>query len=103
MEPESWGNSLLGNGLVNTFPWKQTCATVEKLCFLWLVPRSLQCNGAVNISAALNQHATIEETVVSVGSAPRPYNEDLRQLRKRIKSPELAVGRIIEKKWQQRN
>jgi hypothetical protein len=34
-----------------------------------------------HISATVNQHATIEEAVFSVGAAPRLYNEDLRQLR----------------------
>jgi hypothetical protein len=33
-----------------------------------------------HISAALNQHATIEEAVFSVEASPRLYNEDLRQL-----------------------
>jgi hypothetical protein len=33
-----------------------------------------------HISAAVNQHATIEEAVFSVGAAPRLYNEDLTQL-----------------------
>jgi hypothetical protein len=28
----------------------------------------------------MNQHATIEEAVFSVGAAPRLYNEDLTQL-----------------------
>jgi hypothetical protein len=31
-------------------------------------------------SAAVNEHATIEEAVFSVWPAPRLYNEDLRQL-----------------------
>jgi hypothetical protein len=33
-----------------------------------------------HISAAVNQHATIKETVFSVVAAPVLYNEDLRQL-----------------------
>jgi hypothetical protein len=33
-----------------------------------------------HIFAAVNQHATIEEAVFSVGAAPRLYNEDLTQL-----------------------
>jgi hypothetical protein len=32
------------------------------------------------IFATVNQQATIEEAVFSMGAAPRPYNEDLRQL-----------------------
>jgi hypothetical protein len=49
----------------------------------------------------VNQHATIEGLLgngVSVGSDPSLYNEDLRQLELELwESPELAVGRIIEK------
>jgi hypothetical protein len=57
-----------------------------------------------HISAAFNQYATIEEAVFSVGAAPRLYNENLRQLQLELReSPELAVGRIIGKKWQERN
>jgi hypothetical protein len=57
-----------------------------------------------HISAAVNQHATIEIAVFSVGPAPRLYNEDLRQLELEAReSPELGVGRIIEKRWQKRN
>jgi hypothetical protein len=52
----------------------------------------------------MSQHATIEEAVFSVGAAPRLYNEDLTQLELELsRVPELAVGRIIEKKWQERN
>jgi hypothetical protein len=88
MMSESRNSSLLGNGSVNTLPWMRTRATilVEERCFLWC------------ISAAVNQHTTIEEAVFSVGAAPRLYNEDLKQLELELRgSPELAVGRIIEK------
>jgi hypothetical protein len=33
-----------------------------------------------HVSAAVNQHASIEGEVFSAGAAPRLYNEDLRQL-----------------------
>jgi hypothetical protein len=57
-----------------------------------------------HISEAVNQHSTIEEAVFSVGTAPRLYNEYLRQLELELReSPELVVGRIIEKKWQEMN
>jgi hypothetical protein len=57
-----------------------------------------------HISAAVNQHTTIEEAVFSVGVAPRLYNQHLRQLLSELtESPGLAVGRIIENKWQERN
>jgi hypothetical protein len=56
-----------------------------------------------HISAAVNQLATVEEAVFSVGVAPRLYNENLRQLELELReSLELAVGRIIEKKWQEK-
>jgi hypothetical protein len=52
----------------------------------------------------VNQQATTEETVFSVAAAPRLHNEDLRQLEIKLREPpELAVGRIIENKWQERN
>jgi hypothetical protein len=52
-----------------------------------------------HISAAMNQHATREEYVFSVGSSPRLYNEDLRQLELELRvSPVLAVGRIMARK-----
>jgi hypothetical protein len=51
-----------------------------------------------HISAAVNENATIEEVVFSVGAAPKLYNEDLTQLELELSwFPELAVGRIIEK------
>jgi L-lysine 2,3-aminomutase len=57
-----------------------------------------------HISAAVNQHATIEEAVFSVGDAPGLYNEDLTRLEAELREhPELEVCRIIEKKWQERN
>jgi hypothetical protein len=57
-----------------------------------------------HISTAMNQHTTTEEGTFPVGAAPRLCNEDLRQLELELReSPELAVVRIIEKKWQERN
>jgi hypothetical protein len=54
----------------------------------------------VHASAAVNQHATIEEAVFSAEAAPRPYNEELRRLEWELReSVESAVGRI----WQERN
>jgi hypothetical protein len=47
----------------------------------------------------VNQHATIEEAVFSVGFVPRLYNEDFMQLELGLReSPELAVGRIMARK-----
>jgi hypothetical protein len=99
MTPKSRNSLLLGNSSVNTFPRKRTRATIEELCFLFSAPLSLLRNGAVNISAAVNQHATIDEAVFSVGAAPSPYNEDLMQLELELReSPELAVGKIMARK-----
>jgi hypothetical protein len=52
-------------------------------------PRSLLRSCAVNISVAVNQHASIKEAVFSVGAAPSLYNEDLTQL-------ELELSRVLE-------
>jgi hypothetical protein len=41
----------------------------------------------------MNQHATIEEAMFSVGAAPGLYREDLRQLELELsRVPELAVA-----------
>jgi hypothetical protein len=91
MTPESRNSLLLGNGSVNTFSWKRTRATTDERCFLLSAPHSLLLNCAVNISAAVNQHATIEKALFSMGAAPRLYNEDLRQLELELReSPGLA-------------
>jgi hypothetical protein len=46
-----------------------------------------------HISAAVYQHATIEEAMFSLGAALRLYNEDLRQLELELReSPELSVA-----------
>jgi hypothetical protein len=71
MTPESRNSSLLGNGYVNTYPRKRTRATIEERCFLCSALRALLRNDAADISAAMNQHATIEEAVFSVGAAQR--------------------------------
>jgi hypothetical protein len=48
---------------------------------------------------AVNQHATIEQAVFSVGATPRSYIEDLRQLYRIERLSGVAGVRIIEKKW----
>jgi hypothetical protein len=69
MTPESRNSSLLGNGTVNTFPRMQTCTRIEEQC-LSVVRAALvatqRCSTCKYISAAVNQHATIEEAVFSV-------------------------------------
>jgi hypothetical protein len=83
MTPESQNNSLLVNGSVNIFQRKQTHTIMGERRFLWSAPHSLLRNGVVNISAGVNQRATIEEAVFSVNASLRLYNDDLRQLRER--------------------
>jgi hypothetical protein len=49
--------------------------------FLWARAASVATQRCgKHISAAVNQHATIEKAVFSVGAAPRLYNEDFTQL-----------------------
>jgi hypothetical protein len=50
MMAESWNSSLLGNGLVNTFPQKRIRETIEEQCSLWSTLRALLHNGMVNTS-----------------------------------------------------
>jgi hypothetical protein len=46
-----------------------------------------------HISAAVNQHATIEEAVLYVGAALRLYNDNLMQLELEMSQiPEMAVA-----------
>jgi hypothetical protein len=84
MTPESQNSSLLGNGSVNTFLQRRkrnnrrAGFSVARAAFV----ATQQCGK--HISAAVNQHATIEEAVFSVGAVSRLYNEDLRQPRIRI-------------------
>jgi hypothetical protein len=79
MTPESWNSSLLGNGSVNTFPRKRTrnnrIAVFSVICAARV---ATQLCGK-HTSAAVNQHATIEEEIFSVGAAPSLYNQDLAQ------------------------
>jgi hypothetical protein len=47
----------------------------------------------------MNQHATIEEVMFSLGAAPMLYNEDLRRLELELReSPKLTISKIIENK-----
>jgi hypothetical protein len=67
--------------------------TIEERCFLWSVLRALLCNVAVNISAAVNQHATIEETLFSVGATSTLYKNELTLLERELsRILELAVA-----------
>jgi hypothetical protein len=104
MTPESRNSLLLGNGPVN-IP-ADSNARYDRRAVFPVVRASLVARQRCgkHISVAVNQNATIEETVFSVGAAPRLHNEDLRQSEIELgESSELAVGRIIEKKWQERN
>jgi hypothetical protein len=90
MMPKSRNSSLLRNGSVNTFPGKRTRETIEERCFLWTAQLSLLRNSRGGR--------------VFYGGIPRLHNEDLRQLELEVREcPELAVSRIIVKKFQERN
>jgi hypothetical protein len=72
MTPESWNSSLLGNGLVSIPTEVNTCnnrrevfSMVHTMCI------ATQLCGK-HISAAVNQNATVEEAVFTVGS-PHAY------------------------------
>jgi hypothetical protein len=73
MMPESRSISVLGNDFVNTFPQKRSRAKIEERRSLWVRAKlvATQLCGK-DISEAVNQHATIEEAVFSVGP-PRGY------------------------------
>jgi hypothetical protein len=77
MTPESRNSSLLGNSSVNTIRWKRTRATIEWWCFLWSAQRHCYATVRLHVSAAVNQHATVEEAVLSVGAAPTLYTVDI--------------------------
>jgi hypothetical protein len=80
MMPESRNSSLLGNGSVNIFPRKRTRNNIIAVFSAVLAADVVTQRCGKPISAAVNQHATMEEVVFSVGAAPRLYNEDLRML-----------------------
>jgi hypothetical protein len=80
MTPESRNSSLLGNDSVNTFQRKRTRNNRRALFSVVSAAFVATQLCSKHNSAAKNQHATIEEAVFSVGSSPRLYNEDLRQL-----------------------
>jgi hypothetical protein len=105
MMPESRKSLLLGNCSVNTIPRKRNARNNRKAVFSVLsagLVATQRCGK--HVSAAMNEHATIEEAMFCVQSAPMLYNEALTQIEVELRvSPELAVGRIIEKKWQERN
>jgi hypothetical protein len=80
MTPESLNSSLLGNGWVITFPQKQTRNDRRTVFTVVRDARVTTQWCGKHIAAAVNQHATVEEAVFYVGTAPRLYNEDLMQL-----------------------
>jgi hypothetical protein len=100
MTPERRNSSLLGNGSVNTFSPKRIRVTIEEAMFSVVSAEFIAMQRCAKyISVVVNQHATIEGAVFSVGAAPRIYNEDLRQLELELReSPELAVGKIMASK-----
>jgi hypothetical protein len=101
MTPESRNSSLLGKHNP-----AEANASKNRIAVFSVVSNALVATQRCGkrICAAVNQRATIEEAVFSLGAYPWIYNEDIRQLELQLRlSPELAVGRIIEQKWQARN
>jgi hypothetical protein len=72
---------LLGGGIVNTSIARDTDTTSRARGVFYVTVARQQLSKC--ISAAMNQHATIEElleVVFSMQSLPRLYNEDQQQL-----------------------
>jgi hypothetical protein len=104
MTPERRDSSLLHNGSENIAAYAKARYNRRAVFSVVRAARVATQRCCEHIFAAMNQHTTLEEAVFSVGVAPRPYNEDLRRLEWELReSPELAVGRIIENKWKERN
>jgi hypothetical protein len=81
MTPESWNSSFLGNDSVN-IPAEANAH--NKRTSVFSVVRAklvLTQRWGKYASAAVNQHATTEKAVFSVGAAPTLYNEDLRHVK----------------------
>jgi hypothetical protein len=95
MTPESRNSLLLGKHFPAEANAQKKRRAVFSVVGAAFIPTQ-RCDK--HISAAVTQPATIEESVFSVQSTPRLYNEDLRQLQLELRaSAELAIGRIIEK------
>jgi hypothetical protein len=92
MTLESRNSSLLGNGWVNAFPWKGTRNNRRAIFSVVRTARVATQWCGNHISAAANQHATIEKAVFCVGAALRLYNEVLRQLRDRVQFSPCGSG-----------
>jgi hypothetical protein len=94
MTPESLNSSLLGNGSVNTAA--EANANNRRAVFSMIRAALVAMQRCGKHLCSVNQHATTEEAVFSVGAAPRLYNEDLRHVRGRI---EGASGDSSRRGW----
>jgi hypothetical protein len=69
---------LLANGSVNT---EANARNIIRVVFSVVIAELIATRRCgKHISAAVDQQATIEEAVFSMGSTSRLYNEDIRQL-----------------------
>jgi hypothetical protein len=104
MTPRSLNSLLPGNGSVNISPTRKRTRNNRRVVFSVVTATLIATQRcSKRIFARANQQATIEEALFSVGAAPRPFNKDLVHLEwEQGESPVLAVGRIIEKRWQRR-
>jgi hypothetical protein len=82
MTPESRNSSLPGNGSVKHIRKEAIARNIRKAVFSVIrAARVAMQQCGKHISAAVNQHATIEEAVFSMGPpGGYIYNEDLKQL-----------------------
>jgi hypothetical protein len=97
LTPENQNSSLLDNGSVNIFPRKRTRATIQGVFSVVRAARVETQRCGKHISAAVIHHATIEETVFSVGAAPRIYNEDITQVELQLSSGVDSYSRELTK------
>jgi hypothetical protein len=77
MTTENRISSSLGNSSVNT-PVEVNARINRRAVFSVINAELVATQRCGKRNSAVNQHATIEEAVWSVGAATRPYNEDIR-------------------------
>jgi hypothetical protein len=98
MTPESRNCSFLGHGSVNIPAAANTRNNIRAVFSVAHAKSATTQRCSKHISAAVNQLATIEEALFYLGTAPRLYKEDLRQLERELReSQELVLGKKIEK------
>jgi hypothetical protein len=90
MTPENRNSSLLGNGSVNSFPRKRARNKRRAVFSVVRAARVATQRCGKHISAAVNQHAVIEEAVFSVWAAPKFYNEEFRSFQLQQKTERVS-------------